>query len=79
MKQLPRLVPIVLPLAKDKKAVRLKFISERLLFHLLQSYRGDSILKKYSKVANAGDAKALSDYSRRTLEKLEASDDEDEA
>jgi len=77
VKQLPRLVPAILLLAKERKLVRVKFAGERALLHLLQFSKSDSILKKYCKVIDESAAKDLTDYCTRVLGSLGDSDDEE--
>jgi len=76
VKQLPRLVPAILLHAKDRKLVRVKFAAERALLHLLQTYRGDTILRKFCKVIDEESAQELTDYASRVLSSLGGSDDE---
>lgn len=64
-------------MARERKLVRVKFAAERTLFHLLQFYKGEAILKAFCKVASADDAKGLTDFAHRVLAKMEASDEED--
>lgn len=76
VKQLPRLLPLVLPLARERKLVRVKYAGERALLYLLRYKHGESILKKYCKVIDAQNASDLTDYCARVLGQLPESEDE---
>jgi len=77
VKQLPRLIPSILLMAKERKLVRVKFAGERALLHLLQYQKSDAILKKFSKVIEETAAKDLNDYCSRVLSQLGESDDDE--
>jgi len=73
------LVPPLLNRVKEKSNMPAKLASERALMHALQIYGNQDVLKQYSETMPGEAGKALLDYGKRILSKLEKnSDSEDE-
>lgn len=75
---LANMVPLILQRAKDHKVVRVKFAAERALYHLLQYYNGNEIVKSIAKGYNTSTVKELSEFCQKVLAKFERSEDEEE-
>jgi hypothetical protein len=75
---LSNMVPLILQRAKDHKVVRVKFAAERALYHLLQYYNGNEIVKSIAKGYNTSTMKELSEFCQKVLSKFERSEDEEE-
>ena len=75
MTTLKATLPLIMNCVKDRN-IPVKLAGEKALIHLLRLTKGDAQLKSYLESVSPVEAKQLSDYHKRVLVKLSATEEE---